>query len=252
MATKAPPSDLPIVTFSTASKLEAHLERVHTTAPGFHLKLAKKNSGIASVSAAEAVEIALCFGWIDGRANAVDDDWWMVRYTPRRVKSLWSKKNVNTVAKLEEQGRMRPAGLSAVQCAKDNGCWERAYAGPATIEVPKDFQTAIADNAAASAFFEGINRSDRYSVLWRVETASPSSRAKRIEAIIQLLSVGKIPGAESKSSQKQKTASVKKVAKQSVVPRKRQGKNPKLAEHTPVEESHQTLQPRREGLRRRP
>jgi uncharacterized protein YdeI (YjbR/CyaY-like superfamily) len=251
MTTKAPPSDLPILTFPTASQLEAHLEREHTTAPGFHLKLAKKNSGIASVSAAEAVELALCFGWIDGRANAVDDNWWMVRYTPRRAKSLWSQKNVNAVAILEEQGRMRPAGRSAVQNAKHNGCWERAYAGPATIEVPADFATAIADNATAAAFFEGMNRSDRYSVLWRVETASPSSRAKRIEAMIQLLSIGKKPGAPSKSTQKQKTTGVKKVAKPSL-PQKRQGRTLKRADHTPVKEDHQAIQPRREGLRCRP
>jgi uncharacterized protein YdeI (YjbR/CyaY-like superfamily) len=195
MPNKAPPSDLPIHSFSSGNEFEAFLEREHKTAQGIYLKLAKKSAGIPSVSAAEAVETALCFGWIDGRANAFDDQWWLVRYTPRRSKSIWSQKNVNTIGRLLEQGRVRPAGVAAVEAAKADGRWERAYAGPATITVPDDLATALAADPAAASFFEDMNKTDRYAVLWRVQTASPQSRAKRIEALVQMLVEGRRPGA---------------------------------------------------------
>lgn len=158
------PSDLPIHSFSTAQELEVFLEREHTTAPGFYLKLAKKASGILSVSAPQAVEAALCFGWIDGRANGFDKNWWLVRYTPRRAKSIWSRKNVNTVSRLIRNGRMRPAGLAEVEAAKSDGRWERAYAGSATISIPADFQVALSAVPTAKAFFETLNKTNRYSI----------------------------------------------------------------------------------------
>jgi uncharacterized protein YdeI (YjbR/CyaY-like superfamily) len=204
MSIKAPPSDLPIYSFSSANEFEAFLDREHTTASGFHLKIAKKSSGIPSVSAAEAVEIALCFGWIDGRANGLDNNWWLVRYTPRRSKSIWSQKNVNTVGRLLEEGRMRPAGVAAAEAAKADGRWERAYAGPATITVPDDLATALAAEPAAASFFEGMNKTDRYAVLWRVQITSPRSRAKRIKALVQMLAEGKRPGAPAKPAVKPK------------------------------------------------
>ncbi|KAJ5168491.1 uncharacterized protein N7482_004085 [Penicillium canariense] len=208
MPNPPPPSDLPIYSFSTAQDLEAFLEREHSTASGFYLKLAKKASGLQSVSAAEAVETALCFGWIDGRANAFDENWWLARYTPRRTKSIWSQKNVNTVSQLIESGRMRPAGLAAVDAAKADGRWERAYAGPATITVPDDLAAALAAEVGAKSFFETLNKSDRYAVLWRVQTASPTVRAKRIDNMVQMLAEGKRPAdftSSSVSSEKRKS-----------------------------------------------
>lgn len=187
---KPPPSDLPIYAFPTAQELEVFLEKEHLSAPGFHLKLAKKSSGIKSISAAEAVETALCFGWIDGRANGFDKDWWLVRYTPRRPKSIWSKKNVNTISRLVEAGRMRPAGLAAVEAAKADGRWERAYAGPATMTIPDDFAAVLANNAGAATSFELLNKSDRYSVLWRIQTSSPTAREKKIETLVASLAKG--------------------------------------------------------------
>ncbi|KAI4161226.1 MAG: hypothetical protein LQ342_005017 [Letrouitia transgressa] len=198
MSTKALPSDLPIYSFSTANELEAFLDREHAIAPGFYLKIAKKSSGISTVSAAEAVETALCFGWIDGRANGFDDNWWLVRYTQRRPKSIWSKKNVATIERLVREGRMRPAGISAVEAAKADGRWERAYAGPATIEVPDDFAAALTAEPAAVSFFESMNKTDRYSVLWRVHTASAQSRAKRVEILVRMLAEGQSPRAPAK------------------------------------------------------
>lgn len=211
MSVKAPPTDLPIYPFSSANEFEAFLEREHTTAPGIYLKLAKKASGIPSVSAAEAVEIALCFGWIDGRSNAFDDHWWLIRFTPRRPKSVWSQKNVDTIGRLVEAGRMRPGGVAAVEAAKADGRWERAYAGPATITVPDDLTSALAGEPAASSFFDGMAKSDRYAVLYRVQTASPQSRTKRIEALVQMMAEGKRPGAPARPAVKpQKSVALKK------------------------------------------
>lgn len=200
MPPKPPPTDLPTYSFSTPKDLETFLEKSHTTIPGFYLKLAKKASGIPSVTAPEAVETALCFGWIDGRANTLDEKWWLVRYTPRRAKSIWSQKNVATVARLVSAGRMRPAGIAAVDAAKADGRWERAYAGPASMSVPEDFREALERVDGAGKAFEGLKRSERYAVLWRVETASPAVRGRRIEALVKMLAEGKVPGESSASS----------------------------------------------------
>jgi len=186
------PTDLPFHTFPTAADFEAFLEREHKTASGIYVKLAKKSSGITSITASVAVEVALCFGWIDGRAGGLDDDWWYVRYTPRRSKSLWSQKNVATVSRLIKEGRMRPAGLVAVEAAKADGIWDRAYAGPATIQVPDDFAAAL--KGKAKTFFEKLNKTERYAVLWRVQTASPKARPGKIQTFVEMLAKGEVPG----------------------------------------------------------
>lgn len=199
---KPPPTDLPIRTFSTPTDFESFLEREHLSTTGIYLKLAKKKSGIKSVSASEAVEIALCFGWIDGRANGFDEDWWLVRYTPRRPKSIWSQKNVKTVISLIENGKMRPAGLRAVESAKADGRWERAYAGPATMTVPEDFAKALKACSPAADFFHSLKKSDRYSLLMRIQTASPTSRDARIESSVQILAEGNWPAVPKLRSKK--------------------------------------------------
>jgi uncharacterized protein YdeI (YjbR/CyaY-like superfamily) len=267
MAPKPAPPDLPTHSFASARDLEAFLEREHLSLPGFHLKLAKKASGIASVTGAEAVEAALCFGWIDGRAGAVDHDWWSVRYTPRRPRSLWSLKNAQTVARLEQEGRMRPAGRAAVEAAKRDGRWERAYAGPATIEVQDDLKEALRRNEKARRFFEGLNSAGRYAVLWRVQTASPAARAKRIEALVRTLEEGKRPGdpvgkTDAKTAKKTnaktnaktgKTAAVRKTAKKKDATERR-GESVTTSmqqEEEPPKQISETGQSRREGLRRR-
>lgn len=252
MSTNAPPTDLPSHSFSCAEDFEAFLDREHTTAPGFYLKLAKKASGILSLSAAEAVEVGLCFGWIDGWGKTIDKDWWFVRYTPRRAKSIWSQKNVNTVGRLQEEGKMRPAGIAAVEAAKADGRWDRAYAGPATITVPEDFAVALTAEPAAASFFEGLGSMDRYAVLWRLQTSSVKGRAKKMEALVQMLAEGKNPHQPGKPAAKskhitdtQKAASRKAVVKQAPVRRKKQG-SPKATPNDPIS------RPRRAGLRSRP
>jgi uncharacterized protein YdeI (YjbR/CyaY-like superfamily) len=178
--------------FATPGEFDAWLDAEHDRAPGLFVLMAKKASGIPSITAPEAVEVALCHGWIDGRGNRVDDVWFSVRYTPRRARSVWSQKNVDTVERLVAAGRMRPAGLAAVEAARADGRWDCAYAGAATITVPEDLVTALAAEPAAAAAFTALDGANRYAVLWRVHTAaSPATRAKRIAALVTMLAEGR-------------------------------------------------------------
>jgi uncharacterized protein YdeI (YjbR/CyaY-like superfamily) len=178
--------------FATPADFDAWLAAEHDRAPGLFLLMARKASGIPSITAPEAVEVALCHGWIDGRGNRVDDVWFSVRYTPRRPKSVWSQKNVATVARLIADGRMRPAGLAQVEAAQADGRWDRAYAGSATITVPDDLATALAAEPGAHEAFAALDGTNRYAVLWRVHTAAtPQTRAKRIAACVQMLAEGR-------------------------------------------------------------
>ena len=186
------PTDLPVMAFPDQAAFEAWLEAEGATAAGVYVKLAKKGAGVPSVTYAEIVESALCFGWIDGRANRIDDQFYVQRMTPRRPRSVWSKKNVDAVEALTEAGRMRPAGLAAVEAARADGRWERAYAGSATITVPDDFAEALAAEPAAQREFGLLDGANRYAVLWRVHTAgNPALRAKRIAALVSMLAEGR-------------------------------------------------------------
>jgi uncharacterized protein YdeI (YjbR/CyaY-like superfamily) len=188
------PTDLPVLSFPDQAALEAWLEAEHATAPGLYVKLAKKGAGVPSVTYPELVEACLCFGWIDGRANRLDDRFHLQRITPRRPRSVWSQKNVDWVEKLTAAGRMRPAGLAAVEAAKADGRWERAYAGSATITVPDDLALALAAEPAAQREFEALDGTNRYAVLWRVHTAgTPATRARRIATLVQMLAQGRRP-----------------------------------------------------------
>lgn len=158
-----------------------------------------------------------------------------VRYTPRRAKSIWSQKNVNTVAKLIETGRMRPAGLAAVEAAKADGRWDRAYAGPSTIAVPDDFAAVLKEVLDAATFFETLNKSDRYAVLWRVQTATPTARPGRIETLVQMLAEKKRP-TFTKSAKK----------------RKGESKDGKIEEIEKRDVKKVATKPRRRGLRSDP
>ncbi|TQN40933.1 uncharacterized protein YdeI (YjbR/CyaY-like superfamily) [Blastococcus colisei] len=186
------PTDLPVLAFADQGALEAWLEAEHLTAPGLYVKLAKKGSGVPSINWEQMVEVLLCFGWIDGRANRLDDRFYLQRITPRRPRSVWSQKNVATVERLIAEGRIRPAGLAAVEAAKADGRWERAYAGPATVTVPDDLGAALDAEPAARAAFDGLDGQNRYAVLWRVHTAAtPATRAKRIATLVQMLGEGR-------------------------------------------------------------
>ena len=188
------PTDLPVLGFADQPALEEWLEAEHASAPGLYVKLAKKGAGVPSVTYAELVESALCFGWIDGRSNRLDDRFYLQRITPRRSRSVWSQKNVEAAEELIRAGRMRPAGLAAVEAARADGRWERAYAGAATITVPDDLAAALAAEPAAQEAFATLDGTNRYAVLWRVHTAaSPATRAGRIAALVQMLAEGRRP-----------------------------------------------------------
>ncbi|MCZ2858996.1 YdeI/OmpD-associated family protein [Blastococcus sp. VKM Ac-2987] len=185
------PTDLPVRAFADQAALEEWLEANGDTAPGLYVRIAKKGSGVTSVDWEQLVEVLLCFGWIDGRANRLDDTAYLQRITPRRPRSVWSLKNVQTVARLTEEGRMRPAGLAAVAAAQADGRWDRAYPGPATITVPDDLAAALDTAPGARAAFDGLRGVDRYAALWRVHTAAtPATRAKRITALVHTLTTG--------------------------------------------------------------
>ena len=188
------PTDLPVLAFADQAALEEWLEAEHATAPGLYVRLAKKGSGVPSVTYAELVESALCFGWIDGRSQRLDESSYLQRITPRRPRSVWSQKNVAAVEALTAAGRMRPAGSAQVEAARADGRWERAYAGPATITVPDDLATALAADPAAQQAFAALDGRNRYAVLHRVATAAtPQTRARRIAAVVTMLAEGRRP-----------------------------------------------------------
>ncbi len=183
--------DLPIIPFETQHAWEAWLEERHADALGIWLKIAKKETGVPSVTYAEAVESALCYGWIDGQKAAFDDRYWLQRFTPRRPKSIWSRVNRDKAMALIAEGRMQPAGLRHVDLAKGDGRWEAAYAPQRTITVPDDFAHALDENPKAKEFFEMLDSRNRYAILFQIETAKRSeTRASRIAKFTEMLSIG--------------------------------------------------------------
>ncbi|HJX45079.1 MAG TPA: YdeI/OmpD-associated family protein [Geodermatophilus sp.] len=186
------PTDLPVLAFPDQAAFEAWLEAEHATAPGLYVRLAKRGAGVPSLTYAELVESVLCFGWIDGRSNSVDERSYTIRVTPRRPRSVWSQKNVGLVAELTAAGRMRPAGLAQVEAARADGRWDRAYAGPATMTVPDDLTAALDAEPGAREAFAALGAQDRYAVLYRVQTAAtPATRARRIAAAVGALAGGR-------------------------------------------------------------
>jgi uncharacterized protein YdeI (YjbR/CyaY-like superfamily) len=185
-------AEQPVVFFATPAELEAWLDEHAEDSDGIWLKFARKASGIQSVAYAEAVEIALCHGWIDGQAKRFDDDHYLQRFTPRRPRSRWSKINRGRAERLMSEGRMRPAGLREVERARADGRWEEAYDSPTTATVPEDFQEALDAVPAAREFFESLGNTKRYSFLYRIRDAKrPETRAKRIAEYVELLREGK-------------------------------------------------------------
>jgi uncharacterized protein YdeI (YjbR/CyaY-like superfamily) len=188
MPKSSPQPDVPVLPFATQAEWAAWLAVEHERSPGVWLKLAKAGSGRATVSYAEALDVALCFGWIDGLKRAHDDDWWLQRFTPRGPRSRWSKINREKAEALAAAGRMEPAGVRAVEAAKADGRWEAAYDSQRTAEVPDDLAAALASNPAAQAFFATLNSSNRYAILYRVHDAKRAdTRARRIEQFVAML-----------------------------------------------------------------
>ncbi|MGH7135937.1 MAG: YdeI/OmpD-associated family protein [Pirellulales bacterium] len=177
--------------FRSSKELRAWLAKEHTRATGLLLRIYKKDSGIASVTYAEALEQALCFGWIDGQKLPLDAKSWIQKFTPRRSKSGWSKKNVAHVDRLIQASQMRPAGLKEVEAARADGRWAAAYDSPANATVPPEFVKGLARNIKAKQFFSTLNRANLYAIAYRLQTAKrPETRTKRIKLIIEMLARG--------------------------------------------------------------
>jgi uncharacterized protein YdeI (YjbR/CyaY-like superfamily) len=200
-------SDTAATLFKSAKAFDAWLKKHHATSDGLWLKIAKKGAGEPSVTYPEAVEIALCWGWIDGQKKGLDDQHFLQRFTPRRARSIWSKINVDKVAVLTEAGRIQPAGQAQIDAAKNDGRWGKAYDSARTSSVPGDLQAALEASPKAKAFFATISASNRYAVLWRVQTAvKPETRARRIAKLVEMLGNGEVvhifrPKAKAKASE---------------------------------------------------
>ena len=180
--------DLPVQSFEHQKAWAAWLDKNHAISSGIWLKLAKKVSGIQSVTYDEAIEVALCYGWIDGQKRSFDESSWLQKFTPRSSKSIWSKINTEKAHHLIESGRMMPAGLKAVESAKLDGRWEAAYAPQSKAAVPSDLQAELDRNAKAKAFFATLDSRNRYAILHRIHTAKKAeTRAKRIKLFISML-----------------------------------------------------------------
>lgn len=184
-------TELPILPFESKKKFTEWLAKNHDKSAGLWLKIAKKAAGISTVTYAEALDVALCYGWIDGQKDSFDEQYFLQKFTPRRPKSIWSKINVEKVEGLIASGEMKPAGLKVVEAAKQDGRWAAAYASQKNIVVPADFQSALEKNKKAKAFFETLTGSKRYSFLFRIETAKKAeTREKRIHQFVAMLAKG--------------------------------------------------------------
>ena len=173
---------------------EAWIEANHASSDGIWLQLAKKDSAETTVSRADALELALCYGWIDGQARTLDDDFWLQRFTPRRSRSRWSQINREAAERLIAAGEMRPPGLAEVERAKADGRWEAAYASPANATVPPDLQARLDAEPEAKAFFETLTSQNRFAILYRIQDAKrPETRARRIEKFVKMLKKGETP-----------------------------------------------------------
>jgi uncharacterized protein YdeI (YjbR/CyaY-like superfamily) len=180
-----------VIAFDSDADWEAWLEEHHATADGVWVKIAKKGTGIPTVAYPEVLDTALCFGWIDGQRKALDDQYFLQRFTPRRARSRWSQVNRDKVEALTKAGRMRPPGIAEVERAKADGRWDAAYASVRTMGVPADLQRELDARPQAAAFFATLNSQNRYSILYRLHDAKrPETRARRLEKFVAMLEAG--------------------------------------------------------------
>lgn len=186
-----PDADYEILEFEDQAKFRAWLDKHHAGVPGIWLKLYKKASGVKSINYAEALDVALCYGWIDGQVKKGDELYYLQKFTPRRTGSMWSKRNIENVARLEAAGLMAPAGLAAVEQAKADGRWQAAYDKPSEMAVPDDFLAHLDKNPKAKQFFQTLNKANTYAIAWRLQTAkTKATRRRRMERILAMLESG--------------------------------------------------------------
>ena len=177
--------------FATQRAFEAWLRKNHASSDGVWLLIAKPGADKPTITYPHAVEVALCYGWIDGQKKSIDAHHWLQRFTPRRARSVWSKANRTRAEALVQSGRMQPSGRAEIDRARSDGRWDAAYEGARTAVVPPDLRAALDAAPEASAFFAGLDRANRYAVLWRVQTAiQPETRSRRIETLVAMLARG--------------------------------------------------------------
>lgn len=178
--------------FKTAKDWKKWLEKNHAKSMGIWLRFFKKGSGIPSVTYAEALDEALCYGWIDSLLQKYDEVSYLQKFSPRRPKSLWSKRNIGHVQRLSKEGRMQPAGKREMEAARTDGRWKVAYDSSGTMEVPTDFVKELSKNKKAFAFFKSLNRANTYAIAWRLQTAKrPETRKRRMKVLLEMLKAGK-------------------------------------------------------------
>jgi uncharacterized protein YdeI (YjbR/CyaY-like superfamily) len=184
--------DLPVRRFASRAAWEKWLAANHKRSAGVWLELPKKGSEQASVTRADALEVALCYGWIDSQVNSVDEDRYRQRFTPRRARSKWSKINCAAMERLNAEGRLAPAGIREMESAKRDGRWEAAYASPKAIVVPPDLEARLAKNPRAHRAFEKLDSRNRYAILYRLHDAKrPETRQRRLEQFVAMLEAGR-------------------------------------------------------------
>lgn len=183
--------ELPILLFATPPELEAWLEKNHAEAGGFWLKVAKKGSGEQSVTYAEALELALCFGWIDSQKRGLDEKFFLQRFTPRRPRGRWSRINRDKAEELIAAGSVRPAGMAEIDAARADGRWDAAYEGASTAKVPDDLRRELDANEAAREFFASLDSTNRYAIVYRLNDAKkPQTRERRLRKFVAMLERG--------------------------------------------------------------
>ena len=186
-----PKPDDPLEFFAKPADFDRWLRKHHANASCIWVKYAKKKSGIPSIDWDQAVDVALCHGWIDGQSKSLDETYAIQRFTPRGRRSKWSKLNRERVARLTKAGRMQPAGIAEVERAKTDGRWDSAYDSPANARVPDDLAAALAKSATAKKFFDSLNATNRYAILYRLQEAKkPETRARRLEKFVAMLKKG--------------------------------------------------------------
>jgi len=184
-------AEIPVRAFRDAASWEVWLEKNQTATDGIWMRIAKKASGKKSITYPEALEVALCYGWIDGLKRPESKTTWLQKFTPRRARSIWSQINRDKALALIENGRMKLAGLAEIERAKKNGCWDSAYASSSSATMTPELEAALTKSPRARAFFETLSRTNRYAILWRVQTAKKAeTKTKRIQAFISMLEKG--------------------------------------------------------------
>jgi uncharacterized protein YdeI (YjbR/CyaY-like superfamily) len=184
-------TDHPILPFESAKAWETWIAKNHSGSKGVWLQIFKKDSGKRTVTYDQALDTALCYGWIDGQKQSYNKESFLQKFTPRRPKSVWSKRNQGHVARLIKSKRMKPAGLKAIAAAKKDGRWEQAYDSPKNMTIPEDFLKELSKNKKAKEFFGTLNKANLYAIAWRLQTAKkPETREKRKQAILAMLARG--------------------------------------------------------------